>query len=86
MKPRTMTRWQARHFGQMLATEMFLLRVTHEVLARACAEEGVTVPYVKALLSGEVTYVSAKTIAICDALGHPYPDSSEAPIDHDRPE
>lgn len=86
MKPRTMYRWQARHFGKMLATEMFLFGVTHEVLAFACAEEGVTVPYVKALLVGEVTYISAKMMAICDALGHPYPESSEAPINHDRPE
>lgn len=69
MARRILNRAEAHRFARSVRLVINQMGITHEVLALACAEEGVSVPYVKQVLNGAVVYESAKLRAIAAALG-----------------
>lgn len=64
-----LTRTEAKTFGRDVRLLLEELDVTQETLAVACAEEDMSIAYVKAVCTGAIVYESAKLRAVAGALG-----------------
>ena len=82
MARRILNKSEAHQFSRAVTEALGRLNITHEMLALSCAEEGVTIAYVKSIIVGAAVYESDRLRAVAAALGLNLPDVDVDGVNH----